>query len=419
MRYGATGLAAWLGAPLALALLASPSFAQSEDYDEIETIDLSPEDPPTFAMRQITAALASVFRGTSYYYESRVLALETTPPGAFVDLFYVRSNFQKRFEQAETPVRVLLPPRAETRAQDTLTIRAFAEGYRLRTVILPADTTQERVVIDLEPLPNTLASLSHRYFAGRTSLTFLTKEPLTFRLQEAPDGISVILTETAGSPTAGAAIASARSPIVEEMMSEQLGEDLLVKLSYSEKAILGGVDVRSRDSYDASRDLHAFTVDLLPQNGRARAVEQAHAALSRLRERDVTGCAREFDASLRKLLDPGALARALTPHGAFTDAYLRAAMRRLGEVSPDGVVPFATGLTFDPAILIELEAALSRAADATGYLALLRQFVAELEPEEFRREALRSLIAPELSLERFDSAVDAAEQSEIACLASG
>ena len=32
------------------------------------------------------------------------------------------------------------------------------------------------------------------------------------------------------------------------------------------------------------------------------------------------------------------LSRALTPRGAFTDPYLRAAMRRLGEVSPGGVI---------------------------------------------------------------------------------
>ncbi len=67
---------------------------------------------------------------------------------------------------------------------------------------------------------------------------------------------------------------------------------------------------------------------------------------------------------------------------------------------------------------IELEAALSQAADAAGYLALLRGFVAEFEPEAFRRETLRSLVAPELDAERFEEIVAAAEKAERVCLAS-
>ena len=416
----ASALAALLAALLVLAAPALTVEAQQDEYaerDEIETVDMTPDDRPGFTMRNVGAGVGALFRGTKYYYEERTVTIETTPARAFLDLFYVRSNFQKRFEQAESPVHVLLPRRAETTAKDSLTIRAFAEGYRLKSVTLPADTTQKRVVIDLDPLPNTLEALSHQYFAGRTSLTFLTKEQLAFRVQEAEGGISVILTETAQSRDAMATLEGARSPIVEEMTGQQLGEDLLVQITYSEEAIDDRVEVRSRESYDAARDLHAFTVDLLPRNGRSEAVARARDALARLSERDVTGCRLKFDATLRAQLDPGALSRALTPSGSFTDPYLRAAMRRLGEVSPGGVVSFATGVEFDPAVPIELEVALSQAADASGYLALLRQFVAEFETEEFRRETLRSLIAPELDPERFGQVVQAAEQSERRCLA--
>ena len=52
-----------------------------------------------------------------------------------------------------------------------------------------------------------------------------------------------------------------------------------------------------------------------------------------------------------------------------------------------------------------------------GYLALLREFVAELEPGAFRRQALRGLIAPELGSSRFDAILDDAEQRERSCLA--
>jgi hypothetical protein len=421
LRLSHQGFASPLAALLVLGLLAAPASPKQgnyDDLDEIETVDLTPDDRPSFTIRNVGAGVGALFRGTKHYYEKHAIKVETTPASAFLDLFYVRSNFQKSFEQAESPVHVLLPKRSETTAKDSITIRAFAEGYRQKSVTLPADTTQKRVVIDLDPLPNTLEALSHQYFAGRSSLTFLTEEQLTFRVQEAEDGISVILTETAQSRDATATLETARSPIVDEMVGQQLGEDLLVQITYSDEAIANRIEVRSRESYDAARDLHAFTVDLLPRNGRAEAIAKARDALAKLSESDVTGCAENFDTILRSQLDPGALSRALTPSGSFTDPYLRAAMRRLGEVSPNGVVSFTGGLALNPAVSIELEAALSQAAGAEGYLVLLRQFVAEFEAEEFRRETLRSLIAPELDLGRFVQVVEAAEQGERVCLAS-
>ena len=96
--------------------------------------------------------------------------------------------------------------------------------------IQKANTTEERVVIDLEPLPNELVGLGHQYFAGRTSLIFLTREPLTFRLQEGSDGVSIVLTETARSDAAAAALDSMHSPVIDQAVGQQLGEDLLVKL---------------------------------------------------------------------------------------------------------------------------------------------------------------------------------------------
>ena len=55
-------------------------------------------------------------------------------------------------------------------------------------------------MIDLSPLPNSLIAFTHTYFAGRGSLSFLTKEALTFRLQKSADGFGVVLTETANTP---------------------------------------------------------------------------------------------------------------------------------------------------------------------------------------------------------------------------
>ena len=146
-------------------------------------------------------------------------------------------------------------------------------------------------------------------------------------------------------------------------------------------------------------------------------MQRAQAALKADPAREVSGCAVEFDAALHERLEPSALARALAPTGGFTDPYLRAALKRLGELSPDGTLPLADGTRFRATVPIELSAAASQAGEVQGYLALLRQFVAGLEPESDRRESLRGLIAPELGAASFDEIMTAAELRERQCLA--
>lgn len=407
---------------LALILLigvCAPVAAQDEDLEDEEepfheVIDLKPEDLASFGMKNMAAPIGSLFRGFSHYYKDREIQVDTTPSGGMVDLFYVRSNFQKRFEQAETPVTVIVPARVDAGPRDSLTIRAFREGFRQKTTTVKVDSSIDEVILDLEPLPNTLSGLSHRYFAGRSTVGFLTGESLTFRVQEAPEGFSVILTETAMAPEARAALESMSSPLIEEVYGQQLGEDLLVKVSLTDAAI-GTTEVRSRQQYNAARDLHEFVLELVPNDGGRASVQQALAALAAIDASDVTRCALEFDAKMRDQLDAGALNRALAPQGAFTDRYVRAAMRRLGEVTPGGVVEFTDGSKYSPGVPIELEVSLNQAAQAKGFLALLRTFVYDLEDSQYRAETYRSLIAPELDRSSFDVVLERANAAQAHC----
>ena len=41
--------------------------------------------------------------GWKYWYEDRMIEVETVPADAALSLYYLRSNFQKRFERAESP----------------------------------------------------------------------------------------------------------------------------------------------------------------------------------------------------------------------------------------------------------------------------------------------------------------------------
>lgn len=392
----------------------------SEDSGDFsgEILDMSPESPAPWGLRYISAPLVSVLRGRDYMYAPREVMVETTPAGGYLDLFYVRSGFQKRFEQAEAPLKIILPSRVESGSRDSFTIRAFAEGYRQKSVTFRLSDEIQTVNLDLAPLPNRLDLVSHRYFAGRSMISFLTSEALTFRLQEADDGFGVILTETAISEEALHRIGEIGSPLISEAYSQQLGEDLVVKLVLQGGS--SGVEARSSQSLDAPRDLHVFTVDFVAENSAASRVQRSLTALSLLSKFDVGRCALEFDQILRESLDPGSLARALRPGGHFTDRYVRAAMRRLGELSPNGSVEFVDGSRFKPSSSIELEMALGNAAGARGFLALLRSFVANLEStEENQREALRSLLAPELGSEEFAKSVSRARSQENVCLESG
>ncbi len=390
------------------------------DRDDLEYVDLAPEEPVGFSLRHVTAPITGFFHGgPDYWYKEREVLVDTTPSGGYVDLFYVRRSFQKRFEQAESPVIVVLPPRIKTGSRDSVTIRAFAEGFRQRQVTLPVSSVETEIVINLDPLPNTLAALAHRYFAFRSTLVFYTKESLSFRVQEGEEGFTLILSETAKSKEADASLSGIKSPMLSRAYSQQLGEDLVIKVEFSEEAVEKQVKLRSHEGRDHARDLYMFSIDIIPGIGSGGAVAAAKTALSLVTEADVTGCALNFDSSVRESIGVGDLARALAPRGAFTDPYIRAAMRRLGQVAPnDGAVEFGPGVFYDPAVPIELEAALSEAAEGRGFLALLRSFVAHVEEEAYRSESYRSLIAPELDPMSFDVILERAQGLEKNCLAS-
>lgn len=381
-----------------------------------ETVRLIPDDRAGFRARNLFAWLRP-----GHSYGQRYIDVTTTPPGATLDLFYVRSNFQKRYEQADAPARVVLPKRAEAGPRDAVNIRAFLDGYRQREVSIRVSSTQSKVHIELEPLPNRLEAVSHTYFAGRASLAFLTKESLTVQVQEVEGGFRVILSETAKAEGLGAAFAGLRSPLIDAIEALQLGEDLLVRAELAPGVSVssgGSYELRRRQSRDELRNLWVYYVDMVPADGGAEAVARARAALAAIDSGDVAGCAARFDHSLRASLEPAGLARALAPRGSFTDPYLRTAMKRLGEVSPGGRIPMLDGSSLSPSSPIELTAAMSQPGEAVGYLSLLRSFVAELEAPAQRSETLRGLVAPETDPTRWNGFLEGAERAERQCLAS-
>jgi hypothetical protein len=397
-----------IGSVLLLAAVAWSAAEAAGTVETAETVILRPDRPASWRPSKMFA-----FLRPGHNYGERSIEIETIPSGATIDLFYIRANFQKRYEQAESPAKVILPNRADAGPRDAVTIRAFAEGYRQKEVSVRVASGQDEVLLELEPLPNTLVAVSHTYFAGRASLGFLTEEPLTVRIQDRDQSFSVILAETAKGTELGDSLDGIRSPLIDSVESLQLGEDLLVQVKTP--AGQNGVQLRARQSRDELRDLYVYSVDMIPTDGGVELVARARRTLASITTEDVSGCAIAFDSSLRGALDPAALSRALAPRGAFTDPYLRAAMKRLGEVSPNRRIAMVDGSSFNPANPIELAAAMSQAAEARGYLALLRTFVNGFEAGGYRAETLRSLLAPEIGSARFGEILGEAGAAERSC----
>ena len=352
--------------------------------------------------------------GPGYWYSDRIIEIDTTPPGATLELSYVRENLQKRFERTVSPIVLMLPSRIEAEPRDSVEIRALRDGYRHEEIRIRVRSRDTQLMIDLAPLPNTLESMTHTHFSGRGSLKFLTREALRFRLQDTARGFSIALIETRQSDAASTTLQGVSSPLVESLRSEQLGEDLIVSIEL-DAVVRDKLERRSAHGYDAGRDLHHFTVNLVPSDGTSVTVDEARVTLERINPEDVSGCALEFDRSLRLQLEAESLSRALAPSSSFLDPYLRATLKRLGALSPDGVIALTDGSRFRPSRPLELSAAAAQSAQAVGYLVLLRKFVAELEPSIDQRNTLRGIIAPGLTNAAFDAIIETAKDPERRC----
>jgi len=395
---------------LLLAFIALPATAA-----EREIVELIPAQRSGWTIGRLFAPITGLFMGgPSYWYGERTLEIDTRPPGASLDLFYVRKNIQQRFERAESPALLQLPTRIEAGRGDSISIRAILDGYLHQEVQVEVRSRKMQLTIELDPLPNHLEAMTHTYLSRRGSLKFLTSEAAQFRVHEMSDGFSIVMTKTGHSQSAAEIMRGVSSENIKLLRAEQLGEDFVVRVQLHDSDP-SKFDLRTTQGYDAVRELHHFTVELVPAEGNAAVLARSGDALNRVGRSDVFGCELDFDRSMRSQLDPAALSRALAPSSGFLDLHLRLALQRLGELSPDGLITLIDGSKFQPSIPLDLAAASTQSAEAIGFLSLLKAFIAELEPPEHRRGALRGIIAPELDSERFDATVEIAEDLERRC----
>ncbi len=374
-----------------------------------ERVVLVPDSPPSWRLSRLIAPLRSAAERAP-----RELEVDTSPEMAELELFYTRSGAQARSARARAPLTVVLPALVDVAPGDHVEIRARAPGYRTQEVGFAAGEPKERLNLTLQRLPNEIVGAAWVELVGRARLTLFTSAPLAARGETASGGWNLIVSDAALSPAGAAALSEVSGEIVSGISVRTLGEDLAIRLSSNSRE---AYELRTSQSREAVRPIHRFALDFVPPDAGAASLAAAEAALAQLSASEFTGCAAEFDRALRDALDPAALARALAPSGAFTDAVIARAMRRLGDLSRDGRVHSRDGSSFVPARPLELASALAQPGEALGFLALLRSFGARLEPGSSRPRVLKALIAPELPSDELDAALALAEGVERRCAA--
>jgi hypothetical protein len=306
------------------------------------------------------AAIDLLPREGSHWLAPRVVAIETTPAGAALDLFYLRDNRQVRLEHAEAPSRVELPASFDAERRDAVVIRAQLDGYLAREVQIAVRGRIDRIALDLSPAPNQLEGVALRYLGGRGWLELRTRGKPIFRTQRSERGFRIALIATTPVRALEQMLSGSARPLVEALELEQVGADLYVSAALSERGRAAAGELRFRESLDRVRGSHVLAVALAPETAAAVELDSADAVLARAPQRAVRGCALEYDRTLRDALD--------------------------------------------------------REPTEPGRLARLRDAIATLEAPGDRRAALQSLVAPDLAESAFTAAVERAESAERACL---
>jgi hypothetical protein len=350
-----------------------------------------------------------------HYFPQRSIRIETIPPGALLDLAYLRHGSRLMFEQVRAPLEVELPSRFVAHRSDALSIQAFVPGYQPERVTAPLHGGLDELQIELERLSNSVEIVGYRYLARRGALTLLTRAELDVRVSSTPRELYAVLPGTALGEAAARVLDSLRSPQIESATALQLGGDLLLRLRLGPEARDELPALRVFTGFETARGLHRTVMEISPPE--ARTTRGALEGLAKIGPEAVSGCALRFDAALRGSLEATDLARALTPSSDLFDPILRAALGRLAELSAHGELRLTDGTQLHAELDLEFEAALGQAHEVKGLLALLRDLASQMASAEQRGPVLRGLLAPELDQPSFEERMASAERSERECQA--
>jgi hypothetical protein len=366
--------------------------------------------PDTHANNRVPL-LITVLRPFHYYSERRIV-IDSTPAGAELDLAYLRRGSQLMYRRGRAPLEVVLPTRLQTAPADRILVRGFLPGHERTRRSVSVESIDEDIHLVLQPLPNQIVGVAHGSLGGRSVLELRSREIPTVRVAEDGGGWTVVLVRTGMEARFEEQIASLRDPQL-AFEARQIGDDLVLRVAGT-AAQRAGLSLRHHGLRDPVRGESRTRLEIDGPAANDRATRLL-AAVDAMSARQLEVCDDSYDRALRDALSERELSGLLGRDDHPYRATLRAALRRLAAVSPEGSLHTVHGETIVPGTPLEFELAWSRSAEIEGYLSWLASLSERLEPEDGGALALRSLLAPSWSPGRFDGLLDTARSARRSC----
>ncbi len=303
-----------------------------------------------------------------------------------------------------------LPTRLQTDAADRLLVRGFVPGHERYRQSLAADEAPKKLQLDFVPLANQLSRIGHGHLAGRSVVELVTSEEPNVRMSADEGGFTIVFLRTGLADPIAAHLAAYGDPLF-RMNGRQLGEDFVLRLSTPGAE---GLDLRHEILRDPARA--EFRTRLEVSSGATDVrIERLRSALRKMTETTRGSCARAFESILRSELDERALLQSLGRDDHAERAALRAALRRMTEVTKERTLQLLSGTRLRAASPLEFELAWTRRTEVQGYLDWLHDFAALVEPDDAGSRAFRGLVAPTWRPSAFDELLHTALRERDRC----
>ncbi len=349
-----------------------------------------------------------------HYYRERRLTIDSTPPGAQLDIAYLRRGSQLMYHSGRAPLEVVLPTRLQSSSADRLLVRGFLPGHERSRRSVAVSEVDESLQLTLAPLENQVTDVAHGSLAGRSVLELRSDQIPTVRVAEDGDGWTIVLVRTGLSELLTEQVAALRDPQL-RFEARQLGDDLVVSLRRQGP---GPLELRHRLLGDPSRSESRTRIEVDGPEARLRA-ERLLAAVDGMTTWPDGGCDELYEGVLRQGISDRGLSGLLGHDDHPYRATLRAALRQMARVSPGGNLRATNGDTLTAATPLEFELAWTRSAEVAGYLSWLHAFSLRVDPADDGALPFRSLVAPDWGPDRFDALLARAASARAGCEAPG
>jgi hypothetical protein len=346
--------------------------------------------------------------------EPQTISIDSTPPEADLAVVYLRGGAQLIRRKGRAPLKVTLPSRYDAGPYDYLIVSAQLAGREFTRVTHAVRAVPAVVELQLRPLPNQLLALAHGHLAGRSVFELRTAEEPTVQVREDASGVTLVFERTGSAEDAVGDASAMTDPLVRSVQVLQLDESLVLRLELRKPS--EAVRVRHFSQADVASEIHRTRIELADLAEEASRITRLRETLYSMTIADLPACSEEFEAEMRRRLDPDRLASALSPHRNAEGPTLREALRQYAAVRAPSDLVTLGGERLPASHPLEFELATTRAAEIRGFLAWLRAFAQLLEPADRGALALRSLIAPDSPRESFEMAFHAAREAEQKCV---